>query len=160
MDQFPSWELTVDLADPEAVQPELTRLTAAVERECPVGKYFGVSGIGEGIVWRSLDGRYAFKVKGDEHSSSNNAQPAAVSPEQLANVAKFVEFAVTENRLRQGLEHFRPANKQDIGKFIKWVITDVIKEESDTMAASQLTQAEVNKAITNAARKWFLNTVA
>ena len=36
----------------------------SVEEECPVGKHFGISGVGEGVVLLSECGNYIFKSKG------------------------------------------------------------------------------------------------
>lgn len=72
---FPTWEVTIDFANPEAIQNHLVDLTIAVETECPVAKAFGVeNGVGEGVVWTCVDAdeRFAgrgllFKVKGEAH---------------------------------------------------------------------------------------------
>lgn len=51
--QFPTWTRNIVFKQPELglMQNELAQLTNAVEQECPVAHYFGISGIGEGIVW-------------------------------------------------------------------------------------------------------------
>ena len=50
----------------------MIEITEAVENECPVGKHFGVSGVGEGVVWTCVsegwnDSGTWFKVKGEAH---------------------------------------------------------------------------------------------
>lgn len=49
--EFPTWNISVDFNNPKLVQNKLIELTEAVEKECPVAAAFGVSGVGEGIVW-------------------------------------------------------------------------------------------------------------
>ena len=51
--QFPTYDVEIDFNNPELIQNKLIEDTLAVEDECPVGKYFGVSGIGEGIVYHT-----------------------------------------------------------------------------------------------------------
>src|ERR1035437_7765985 len=52
---FKTWTLDIDFLKPEIAQNELVRITDEVENECPVGKAFGVSGVGEGVVWKILN---------------------------------------------------------------------------------------------------------
>ena len=46
------FHVTIDFTNPREAIPELERLTLQVEEECPWAKQFGVSGVGEGIVWK------------------------------------------------------------------------------------------------------------
>ena len=50
MREFGVWGLEVDVANPHVVQNHLVKYTEEVEKECPIGKHFGVSGTGEKIV--------------------------------------------------------------------------------------------------------------
>ena len=52
---YPTYEVTLDMSCPEEAQDTLRELTDEVARECPFAKAQGVSGIGEGIVWRPSD---------------------------------------------------------------------------------------------------------
>ena len=45
---FDHYEMEIDFNEPELYQNKLVEITEAIEKECPAGKYFGVSGIGEG----------------------------------------------------------------------------------------------------------------
>jgi hypothetical protein len=156
---FPVYEITIDFNDPKASQNKLVEITNQVEKECPVGKYFGVSGIGEGVVWSSKTyGR--FKVKGDEHSSSKVTTLASVDTEKIASIDEFVKYAATENRFRQGIEQVftiygqKPDVKQT-KKFITWVTNDIFKEESMTLTENNLIPEDVSKAIATAAREFL-----
>lgn len=69
---FPTFEIDIDFENPHIAQNKLSDLTLNVENECPVGKIFGVSGIGEGIVWKCVSPGYEnsgfwFKTKGMRH---------------------------------------------------------------------------------------------
>ena len=161
---FENYTIDVDFENPLLAQNKLIELTLAVENECPVGKAFGNIGTGEGIVWKAETerGTIRFKVKGEKHSSSKVKTLATVDTEKVNSIKEFAEYAVTESRLEQGIEKvFTSVNEQidirKIGDFLKWIVGDVIKEELDTLVDNGLEPKEVNSAISNIARKWFLD---
>lgn len=166
--QFGEWKINIDLDDPAKSQNTLIDLTHSVEQLCPVGAFFGRTDteskeyctIGEGIVWEgSFKGSTVrFKVKGEKHSSSKVKKIASVDPEKMANIKEFVEYAVTENRLNQGIEQVfagRPATIEKTGDFVKWVKGDVFKEEMDTLLKSNLEASNVSGPISKKAAMWF-----
>jgi hypothetical protein len=164
--RFPSFEVDIDFENPHETQNKLIELTIAVEEECPVAKHFGFSGVGEGIVWQCIDpeynsSQYWFKVKGEKHSASKVKTLAAVDVEAITAINDFVEMAVTESRLEQGLhnlvnEQLKPFEMTSMGDFIRWVYNDVLKEEHDTIIASELDAKKLGGPIANTARKWFI----
>lgn len=163
---FETYEIDIDFKYPEIAQAKMVEITEAVEAECPVGKEFGVSGIGEGVVWAPVDNRwnnsrYWFKVKGEKHSASKVRTLAAVDVEAAATIREFVENTVTEARLEQGLhvlqnELQKPFVMQSLGDFIRWVFNDIVKEEEDTIVASGLDPKKLGGPIANAARPWYI----
>jgi len=158
---YPTWEIEIDFNMPQLVQNKLSELTLAVEEQCPVAKAFGFEGIGEGIVWEtSLNGIvHRFKVKGEKHSSSKVKTLANVNVEKLESIQAFVEYAVTESRFKQGLENVfpndEPVNVKKMGDLIRWVVTDITKEESDTMVENGLEPKDVNSQISGKVREMF-----
>jgi len=162
---FPTYEIDIDFSRPENVQNTLVELTEAVERECPVGKHFGVQGIGEGIVWTPATGdnsaKYWFKVKGEKHSVSKVAKLASVDVERFRQKEELVAALCTDNRLQQGIEHHLNEAKltlemRDIAPFLRWVFNDIAKEETDTIEASGFTVKELSKPISDIAKRFFL----
>ena len=165
---FPTWKLNIDFNHPQLVQNKLVDITMEVEKECPFAKQFGVSGVGEGIVWRNatpcpeLDGlNLFFKVKGKEHSVSNVTSLAMVDTEKVKNIAEFVEKVVTENRLKQGLEYLTEQqldySNENLKTFISWVVKDCFKEEKDMITESGLKEKDVAQSIAFKSRDWYLN---
>lgn len=162
IEDFPTLYINIDFNNPQMQQNELVRLTELVEAECPVGKHFGVSGVGEGIVWKgSWNGNnYTFKVKGEKHSASKVKKLAEVDIEKINNIDAFVEYACTENRLNQGIEQVFTINSLEpdrklTGNFVKWVTSDIIKEELDTIAANGLEPKDVMGRVSKKASQWF-----
>lgn len=158
--QFDNFKMDIDFNHPELVQNELIRITEEVERECPVAKHFGHSGIGEGVVWTAdWNGKqYRFKVKGEKHSSSKVKTLASIDTDKIENCQKFAEYAVTESRFEQALQAVFPDGNLDvkqIGALLKWMNTDIIKEEMDTLTSNGLEFKEVAKHIADATKKMF-----
>ncbi len=165
IEDFQTWTLDIDFNMPQLVQNKLSDLTIAVEEECPVGKAFGFSGIGEGIVWScEYQGVvHRFKVKGEKHSSSKVKTLANVDVEKIESIQKFVDYAVTESRFKQALENVflneEPIDTKKLGDVIRWVVNDVIKEEMDTMVENKLEPKEVNKDLSTKVREMFFKLV-
>ena len=169
IDTFPTYEAEIDFNHPELAQNKMIKITEEVEKECPVGKYFGVSGIGEGVVWTCVsdgwnDSGTWFKVKGEKHSVSKVRTLAAVDVEAVATLKAFVDSVVTEARLEQGLdnlvrEQLKPVEMTSMGDFLRWVYNDVIKEETDTIVANGIDPKKLGGAIANVARPWFVKKV-
>ena len=54
-----------------------------------------------------------------------------------------------------GNEKLEPSVKHT-GDFLRWVISDIVKEESDRMFEAGLEPKEVNSLISKIARGWFM----
>lgn len=165
---FPSFFETVNINDTLKSQEIFSRLTQIVEKECPVAKQFGKVGIGEGIVWRPIDAQFravselTFKTKGEKHSASKVKTIAEVTPEMLersASIREFIEYSLTENRLKQGLEYLREdgfdLDKPATGRFLSWIVNDITTEEADIIEKQGFTRKEINAKIGTEAREWF-----
>lgn len=159
---FPIYEIDIDFAYPTLVQNKLAQITEEVERQCPVGAYFSKIGIGEGVVWTEwaqTRGGLTFKVKGEQHSVSKVKTLAPIDTEKVANLQEFIDYACTENRMLQGLDYLREQQSaiemKNIGVFLKWLVSDIIKEESDTMEKSNIDPKDIGRAVQNKARPWF-----
>lgn len=162
-----TWLLDIDFAHPELAQNRMVEITEAVENECPVGRVFGASGVGEGVVWTCVTPGWEglrFKVKGEKHSASKVKTLAAVDVETIQALKDFVEDTVTEQRLEQGVdnlvrEQLKPLDMTSMGDFIRWVYNDVVKEETDTIVASGFDPKKLGGPIANKARPWFIKRI-
>jgi hypothetical protein len=160
---YPHWYMDIDFNYPEISQNKLVDLTMAVEAECPVGKAFGVSGTGEGIVWEHNENgqRYVFKVKGEAHQNSKVKTLTTVNVEEVEGMRNFIDYAVTENRMEQGIgkliENGIPIEIKSTGEFIKWVYNDVVKEESDTIVANKIDVKKLGSAVSAKAKPFWMN---
>lgn len=164
--QFPCQIVSIDLNRADDYVPMLQEQALKVEAHCPVGAFHGVDGVGEGIVLSAYykDKLYRFKVKGDKHSASKVRLSATVDDASLKDVREFVEQVVTGNRLQQGIDYM---NEMDIatdikhtGDFIKWVVNDVHKEESDLIEAKGFDKKLVNQAVAKIAKAYYFEKLA
>lgn len=157
--------IEIDFNKPDEYINRLVEKATAIGDECPVGKYFGVEKeVGEGIVLISIDGdRYAFKVKDDRHSVSKVKTLSKVDEVAIANAKEFVDATVTPARLEQGIDYLKEMNlsidEKSTGVFIKWVVDDVIKEESDIILAKQLDFKKVKSQIGQIARQFYMQRI-
>jgi len=160
--QFPVWTIDIDFENAALSQPTLSDLTIKVEEECPVAKFFGVSGIGEGIVWTAyLDNQdLRFKVKGEKHSSSKVKTLAPVDIEKLNSVKEFVEYALTKSRFDQAIQSVfgidQGVDDKRFGEVLKWLMGDIIKEETETMKNSGIEPKDITSGVAKTARAWFV----
>lgn len=177
---FPTYSVEIDFNTPTLIQNKLVELTEAVEKDCPVARQIlGADEtrelIGEGIVWEVADMENAapelhntlrnlrFKVKGSKHSASKVKTIAVVDEEKVKSIEDFVEYACTENRLKQGLDKLTEMgldhSTKSTGEYIKWITKDIVAEELDTMLASGIEPKDVNGTIARKAREFFMNNL-
>lgn len=162
--QFPTYTVNIDFNNPQLIQNELIRLTNEVEESCPVGKYFGVEGIGEGIVFRCTTNPYLmFKSKGEKHSSSKVKVLNSIDVDLLNTVNEFVTYAVTENRLEQGISYLNEMNlsldRKNTGVFVGWIMSDIIKEETDVLVKNGISPKQIGSAVNKKAKEWFFKKI-
>ena len=164
IENYETYDIIIYFSHTEKAQNELVRITNEVEEKCPVASKLGVDGVGEGVVWYCVDDGYNdssfwFKVKGEKHSVSKVKSLAGVDIEKVNSVKEFVAFVCTENRMLQGIDYLREQNLdvdvKNTGVFLKWLVNDCIKEESDTMTESNLDIKDVSKVISDNGRVWF-----
>lgn len=167
----PSHDITIDFARPEDSIEELERMCREVENRCPYAAAHGVNGIGEGLVYSPFDDTYLdkfeftrllFKVKGDAHSGSRgdgSKVKVPLSAEKIENMKVLVEKLLPEWRLAQGIsvlkERALDQTKNNTGEYIKWVLTDVLKEEADYIVASGFDWKIIAKELTKVIRAYW-----
>lgn len=157
--QFYNKTVKIDLNNPNDIIETLLEECSKVENECPVAKHFGVSGIGEGIVLKTIiDGiSYRFKVKGEKHSQSKVQKLVAkVEDIKVESMIKFVEDTVTDNRVQQGIDFLKEQNLElspkSTGPFMRWIINDINTEEKDIIIKEEYDVKVLNSLISKRAK--------
>lgn len=163
--QIPTYSITIDFAAPERSIEELERLTLTVEEKCPWAAFRGAEGIGEGIVWvlarDHTDTRYWFKTKGVKHQGKDKSQVKTLSadPVKVGEIRELVEAILPEWRLEQGATYLREngfnLDQRATGQFLQWINKDILKEETDQIAANKFEWKELSPYINQKARDWY-----
>lgn len=165
INDFDSFEIEIDFNEPLLSNNKMVEMVAGVEKECPVAKHFGVSGIGEGIVFKfEYKGNlYRFKMKGDKHAGKAKVKKSQkIGTAKLKKIIDVVEKVTPEWRLSQIYDEvFDIINggKGDIkktGDYLRAVIQDILAEDLDIILDANLTPKEVNQEISRKARTWFM----
>lgn len=163
--------IEIDFANPNAAVEKMEELTAQYEAECPWAKMWGVSGVGEGLVWtpasiynREPDSaRMVFKTKGDKHGNpaTKNKVKVAIEPEKMGDFNALIEEILPLWRLKQGIatmnERMLDLTKTNTGAYLKWVAEDVLKEEKDTIEASGFELKVVMAEVSRRTRQFYFN---
>lgn len=164
---FDTQELEIDFNESAKYPDILNEIAKKTVTECDIAKYFGVTGLGEGYVFYSMDPYFSdlmFKVKNEkfEVNYSPKIKQNAVEIDITAE-KEFADFVVTEARLKQGIEFIREKHNSIHGKFtydfIQWVTGDVLKEESDIIQKNNLDKKVILKLINQKAAKFFKDYV-
>lgn len=97
------------------------------------------------------------------HKNSKVKVLVPVDLEKVASVDEFVEKTCTENRLKQGLDKLKEMGleqtSQNTGAFLKWVLSDCITENLETLSESGLTTKDVSSKLAAKARLFYLSQV-
>lgn len=161
---YPIYHIDIDFNNPKIAANKIARLVESVENECPVGKAFGVSGTGEGIVWVCTEqgwteSRFWFKTKGEKHKDTKTKEKVPIDVERVKKQSELVDILLTEHRLSKGIDHLKAigmeVSRKNLGEYIKWVYNDVIKEELDTIVKNGFEPKEISSGISKKARDWF-----
>ncbi len=158
---------TLQLQNPAELEAEINTLVKQVEQECPYARTFGVSGIGEGIVWKRR-GHFStpmfwFKSKGEMFAVTAKSKLPASASDNDGRVKSFAEAIVTENRMEQGWAYMKEMGVardiKGLGRFLKWVVKDCLREEKRDMEEANIEEQNLKPAIVNIARLWYKTKV-
>lgn len=165
IEDYPTFSIDIDFNNPQLSQNKIIEMTIEVEDECPVGKAFGHIGIGEGIVFSHMTSNgkvYRFKSKGEKHSKASKVKTLKpVDDEKLNKIISIVNQVTPEWRLEQMLEKtfdFMNGGQIDIkrmGEFMKNLMADILKEETDVLAAAGLEPKDIGSKVSEVARRYF-----
>lgn len=165
---FKTFSVIINFNDPLLSQNEIVNLTIEVEDECPFGKHFGVSGIGEGIVFSYTypNGTVIrFKSKGEKHQKSKVITLKNVDEDKIKAINNFCEGILPQWRLDQGIENvFDVLNGGSIdisktGNYIKWIMDDILKEESDLLVEHNLSPKDISKKVSEISKKYLFSKI-
>ena len=149
--KFTLFRMRITKANNEESMKEIMRLTNDVARDCPVAKYMGSPGLGEGIVWKNVSTNQVIgKTKSKDFMSLGHS--VATGPKQ--RLLSFAENTVTDERMYQVFAYMNEMGidisntKTSIPALISWMINDIASEEHEI---SEFPRKRVEQAICNRA---------
>jgi hypothetical protein len=164
---FPTYPITVDFNSPQKATEQLQIWVNSVENECPAGKYFNVTGIGEGIVFTANDPFAGplgnFKVKGSKHEAAA-ATVAAADPVAIAELTSLIDLIMrkgeVESRTAQAVRVLKEQGCQmnsmlQTKSLVEWLIADITKENILDIEASRFNLKYVLSACTKIGREEY-----
>ena len=160
------YKATIDITSNKTLNASMEMLqayTLDVERHCPFAETFGISGNGEGIVWKtehplSEDAQLWFKTKSPLYNYRRRLEKLqSDNPRVLAKV--FAESTVTEARLDQGfhylLETGTDANEKATMKFVSWLVNDVEVEECKEIDEMEINIEFLRREVEKVGKMWY-----
>lgn len=169
VDLFKQYELTIDFNNCHLIQNQIVEITTEVENECPIGKYFNLSGLGEGCVFNCYDSQiepelYLWKSKGEKHSKSKVKTVGVVNVEAINDTKELANFLLyssqLESRPAQAIRvlkeegHAMNSNK-DIKLFLDWIRDDIAKENMQDILRSGLKVSNVMSFCFTQAKEFY-----
>jgi hypothetical protein len=163
---YKTFEIEIDYNNPGEAQNKMIDMMLEVEKESPTMKEFGISGIGEGIVFSGeFEGKpFRFKVKGEKHSKGSKIKtPKKVDNEKINKINEVAVKVLPTWRLEQmytdvmDIMNDGVGDVKKTGNFLKAVVNDVLKEDLDIIIDAGLEPKDVNKTISTLARKWLFD---
>lgn len=152
-----------DVEHLQAVETTVNSMVAQFEEIDPyINSMFGVEAPGEGVVvypdvedWDTFH-KLSFKAKTKSHSVNKSKKAASFKVEVSPDVVDFADRFATVPRFEQAITELGiDIDMKNMGKFLKWVNEDVIKEGSDEVEESELEWKQCSKMITTKAKEWF-----
>ncbi|OAG08566.1 uncharacterized protein CC84DRAFT_1162496 [Paraphaeosphaeria sporulosa] len=187
-----SWVADVDYADIEAVEDDIYNISRAgtyrsvlypeepqrtidalepladtIAARCPFAATFGVTGEGEGLVWKLVpyisDSDLWFKTKGGRFKPTFTPAPKKPPVDQAEKREAAQELAqawCSEQRLEQGWDYLRENGLEQtmkgIGAFLKWLQLDILSEEKGYITEHKVDEDLLRKEIIARGKPWYL----
>lgn len=158
--------LTLDLNSPKQCEETLNKLVLHVEDNSPVAEYFDKpDNVGEGVYFtiHAADNTipYRFKAKGTKHGGKPKQPKTQSAPtsEEVKVITELADKLTPEWRLTQGILETGASEMKDIGKLLKWVAADILKEEMPTITEAGIEWKKVQRYTSAITKQYFIDTV-
>jgi len=152
---FKTFNIKLDINDLIQANNQLKKITEIVEENDPIvtelSKIYNkkvLNRIGEGIVWWYKDNnKYLnfFKVKGDKHSKAKLYKFSRTDKEIENKKKDLAELITPAWRLNQAVNE---VTKFEVNELLKWVFSDINKEEKETILNAGFKIKHLNNYIT------------
>lgn len=166
VDLFGRYDIEIDFSDPGAATEQIKAWTIAVEDRCPAGAYFGVEGVGEGIVFTAAAPHdlmpYSFKSKGTKHEIA--AKMGSLDPIAMNELSRLVDLIMrtgqVESRVEQAVRMLKERghameSMRDTKLLVDWLVADIEKENLPDIEASSFGKNKIIGGCLSAAKQAY-----
>ncbi len=153
---------------------DLEPVAEQVAAQCPFALTFGISGPGEGLVWKPVPRPYNsnsdlwFKTKGGPFKPTFARPPKKTMSfdtieEKRQQAEAVAKVWCSEQRMEQGWDVLREKgvqrNIKTLGEYLKWVQRDILTEEAGYIKQYAVGEGALRIEIGKIAKPWFLKRV-
>ena len=155
---FPTYKANIDLSNYAKVETQLQGMVDTIENNSPVGEQFGTIGnTAEGIYWwTEHNGKLVnLKSKGEKHGGKPKERKPKlrIDDDEVRKRAAIAELVTPVWRITQGVNEVNATSMKDIGKLLKWVHRDILKE--DTVLLDGYALKDIQRYTTQVIKDYF-----
>ena len=163
MAKFSTYNITLDFNKPKECELLLNELALTIEANSPIAAYFDKpDNVGEGAyLWTTYNGEVLrLKAKGLKHGGKPKVKKT--NGHSLSDDAK-VEMEILADkltpgwRLTQAITETEATEQKHIGKVLKWVMQDIIKEEQPTLEAAEVEFKQVQGFVASIVKDFYFD---
>jgi len=165
MNSFASYEATLDFNKPQDCEETLNQLALTIEENSPIAKFFNKSdNVGEGVyLWATYNGQVLrLKAKGLKHGGKPKVKKTnghSLSDDQKATMEALADKLTPEWRLTQAITETEATEQKHIGKVLKWVMQDIVKEEQPTLEAAGIEFKQVQGFVVDITKDYYFDSL-
>jgi len=119
--------------------------------------------VGEGAyLWCTYDGHMLrLKTKGEKHGGKQKTpkEKTPLDDTYVTNMIRVADKVTPVWRITQAITELNATEKKMLGAVIKWVLTDVAKEETPTLIAEGVELANLSKFISNIVKDYYFDHI-
>lgn len=165
MQNFNRYEAVLDFNKPQECEQQLKDLAIRIEKNSTIAEWFDKpDNVGEGAyLWAEYNGTMLrLKTKGELHGGKPK-QPrtpkVTASPKEVKRQEELAAKVTPVWRITQAITETNATERKHLGEVIKWVIADVAKEESPTLAEAGILLKDLSRYISAEVKRYYFDSI-
>jgi len=165
MSSFSRHAIDLDFNNPIQCEADLKDLAETIEAKSAIANYFNKpDNVGEGAyLWCEYNGTMLrLKTKGEKHGGKPK-QPRTPketkSPEEVKRYEELATAVTPVWRITQAITETNATERKHLGEVIKWVIADVVKEETPKLLEANILIRDLSRYISAEVKDYYFNSL-
>lgn len=163
LSSFGTYSLQLDFNQPELCATQLTQLALQIEEQSPIAKYFcKPDNVGEGVYLYGIHQGELLRVKakGKKHGGNPKTNTkVTLSEDDKSALTELADRLTPVWRITQGITETGANTRGHLGALMKWVVEDIIKEESPTLVASGIELKQLQRYIATQVKAYYFDSL-